>query len=44
VHLVTGDERVAELARMLAGSDTETARRHAAELLADAADQLRSAS
>jgi DNA repair protein RecN (Recombination protein N) len=36
VHLVDGDERVAELARMLAGSDTETAREHAAELLADA--------
>jgi DNA repair protein RecN (Recombination protein N) len=37
VRLVTGEERVAELARMLAGSDTETAREHAAELLADAA-------
>ena len=34
--VVTGDDRVAELARMLAGSDTATAREHAAELLADA--------
>ncbi len=37
VRVVTEDERVAELARMLAGSDTATAREHAAELLADAA-------
>jgi DNA repair protein RecN (Recombination protein N) len=37
VRVVTGDERVGELARMLAGSDTPTAREHAAELLADAA-------
>ncbi|WP_073391174.1 DNA repair protein RecN [Jatrophihabitans endophyticus] len=37
VHVVAGDDRVAELARMLAGSDTATAREHAAELLADAA-------
>jgi DNA repair protein RecN (Recombination protein N) len=37
VRLVTADERIAELARMLAGSDTATAREHAAELLADAA-------
>jgi DNA repair protein RecN (Recombination protein N) len=37
VRLVTDDERVAELARMLGGSDTATAREHAAELLADAA-------
>jgi DNA repair protein RecN (Recombination protein N) len=37
VRLVTDDDRVAELARMLAGSDTSTARDHAAELLADAA-------
>jgi DNA repair protein RecN (Recombination protein N) len=37
VRLVTEDERIAELARMLAGSDTATAREHAAELLADAA-------
>ena len=36
VRLVTDDERVAELARMLAGSGTATAREHAAELLADA--------
>ena len=33
---VTGDERIAELARMLAGRDTATAREHAAELLVDA--------
>jgi DNA repair protein RecN (Recombination protein N) len=38
VRLVTADERIAELARMLAGSDTATAREHAAELLADAAN------
>jgi DNA repair protein RecN (Recombination protein N) len=37
VRLVTDDERIAELARMLAGSDSPTAREHAAELLADAA-------
>jgi DNA repair protein RecN (Recombination protein N) len=36
VRVVSGDERVAELARMLGGSDTDAARRHAAELLADA--------
>ena len=38
VRLVTDEERVGELARMLAGSDTETAREHAAELLATAAE------
>ncbi len=37
VRVVDGDDRIAELARMLAGSDTPTAREHAAELLADAA-------
>ncbi|GAB2467586.1 DNA repair protein RecN [Jatrophihabitans fulvus] len=37
VRVVEADERVAELARMLAGSDTATAREHASELLADAA-------
>jgi DNA repair protein RecN (Recombination protein N) len=37
VRVVTDDDRVAELARMLAGSDSRTARQHAAELLADAA-------
>jgi DNA repair protein RecN (Recombination protein N) len=37
VRVVTGEDRIAELARMLAGSDTPTAREHAAELLADAA-------
>ena len=36
VRMVTDDDRVTELARMLAGSDTATAREHAAELLADA--------
>jgi DNA repair protein RecN (Recombination protein N) len=36
VRVVEGGERVAELARMLAGSDTPTAREHAAELLAAA--------
>jgi DNA repair protein RecN (Recombination protein N) len=38
VRAVTGDERVTELARMLAGADTSVARQHAAELLAAAAD------
>jgi DNA repair protein RecN (Recombination protein N) len=38
VRIVTADERIAELARMLAGSDTATAREHAAELLAGAAE------
>lgn len=33
VRVVTGDERVAELARMLGGTDSGTAREHAAELL-----------
>jgi DNA repair protein RecN (Recombination protein N) len=36
VRAATGAERVTELARMLAGSDTAAARDHAAELLADA--------
>jgi DNA repair protein RecN (Recombination protein N) len=36
VVVVEGDDRVAELARMLAGRDTDTAREHAAELLRDA--------
>ncbi len=36
VRVVDGDDRVAELARMLAGSDSVTAQEHAAELLADA--------
>jgi DNA repair protein RecN (Recombination protein N) len=30
---VEGDERVAEIARMLSGSDSESARQHAQELL-----------
>ncbi|MCF2706162.1 DNA repair protein RecN [Arcanobacterium haemolyticum] len=33
---VDGDERLAELARMLSGSDSDTARAHAAELLSNA--------
>jgi len=37
VRLVEDDARLGELARMLSGSDTPTAREHAAELLADAA-------
>jgi DNA repair protein RecN (Recombination protein N) len=37
VRVVEGDDREGELARMLAGSDTATAREHAAELLAQAA-------
>jgi DNA repair protein RecN (Recombination protein N) len=41
VRLVTDGERVAELARMLAGSDTSTARKHAAELLAEAGQRVR---
>jgi DNA repair protein RecN (Recombination protein N) len=41
VRIVTGDERLGELARMLAGSDTRTAREHAAELLADTARKVR---
>jgi DNA repair protein RecN (Recombination protein N) len=36
VHAVEGEQRVAELARMLAGSESDTAREHAAELLATA--------
>ncbi|MFF2028570.1 DNA repair protein RecN, partial [Streptomyces sp. NPDC058171] len=37
VHTLTDDERVVELARMLAGlDDTETGRAHAEELLATA--------
>jgi DNA repair protein RecN (Recombination protein N) len=41
VRVVGGPERLGELARMLAGSDTPTAREHAAELLADAAGKAR---
>jgi DNA repair protein RecN (Recombination protein N) len=37
VRVVADGDRVAELARMLAGSASSTARKHAAELLADAA-------
>jgi DNA repair protein RecN (Recombination protein N) len=44
VRLVTDEDRVAELARMLAGSDSAAARKHATELLAAAADQRAGAS
>ena len=37
VRVVEGAQRVGELARMLAGSDSDTALRHAAELLASSA-------
>jgi DNA repair protein RecN (Recombination protein N) len=37
VRVVDGDERVAELARMLAGTDSATARQHGRELLDSAA-------
>ncbi len=37
VQAVTGEDRIAELARMLGGTDTGAARAHATELLADAA-------
>jgi DNA repair protein RecN (Recombination protein N) len=36
VRIVEGEDRVAELARMLAGSDSNTARQHATELLVNA--------
>jgi DNA repair protein RecN (Recombination protein N) len=39
VRVVDGPDRVTELARMLAGSDSSTALEHAAELLADAASE-----
>ena len=42
VRVVDGPDRVVELARMLAGSGTETARHHAAELLSAAAADLAS--
>jgi DNA repair protein RecN (Recombination protein N) len=41
VHVVDGQQRVAELARMLAGSKSDTAREHAAELLASATQESR---
>jgi DNA repair protein RecN (Recombination protein N) len=40
VRVVTGDERIAELARMLGGSASETALEHAAELLDAAASAI----
>lgn len=39
VRIVTGEDRITELARMLAGSDSNTAREHAGELLASAASE-----
>jgi DNA repair protein RecN (Recombination protein N) len=39
VRVVSGADRVAELARMLGGSATDSAREHAAELLRGARDQ-----
>ncbi len=39
VRRLAGEERIAELARMLAGSVSDTAREHAAELLATAAKE-----
>jgi DNA repair protein RecN (Recombination protein N) len=36
VHTVAGEERTGEVARMLSGSDTDTSRAHARELLASA--------
>ncbi|MDP9092422.1 MAG: DNA repair protein RecN, partial [Actinomycetota bacterium] len=44
VRLVTGEDRVTELARMLAGTDSSTARKHAAELLGTAAKHRAQAS
>ncbi len=45
VSIVDGDDRVTELARMLSGApDSETAREHARELLADGVTDGRSAS
>lgn len=41
VVVVTGKERLEELARMLSGSDTDAARAHAAELLADSPNVAR---
>ena len=40
VRVVEGEQRVAELARMLAGRDSGTAREHAAELLSAASDEF----
>ncbi len=39
VRVVSGEERLVELARMLAGTDSATAREHADELLAAARDE-----
>ncbi|MGH8963431.1 MAG: DNA repair protein RecN [Jatrophihabitantaceae bacterium] len=39
VRVVTGPDRVVELARMLGGTDSGTAREHAAELLSSAEDE-----
>jgi DNA repair protein RecN (Recombination protein N) len=40
VRVIAGEQRVAELARMLSGRDSDTAREHAAELLASAAAEF----
>jgi DNA repair protein RecN (Recombination protein N) len=39
VRVVAGEDRVAELARMLGGTDSGTAREHAAELLSSAEEE-----
>jgi DNA repair protein RecN (Recombination protein N) len=39
VHALTGDERLRELARMMAGVDTDTALDHARELVAEASSR-----
>lgn len=44
LQVVQGPERVAELARMLAGRDSATAREHAIEMLDDAAARVSAAS
>jgi DNA repair protein RecN (Recombination protein N) len=41
VHIVTGSARTTELARMLAGTESGTARKHATELLKAAAEERR---
>jgi DNA repair protein RecN (Recombination protein N) len=43
VRVVTADERITELARMLAGSDSTAARKHATELMATADETRRRA-
>lgn len=43
VRIVTGEDRITELARMLAGSESSTAREHATELLMTAAAEREAA-